>query len=219
MLVTKEHYNNVYYQKNYFQYKESLFSSYIKGLVAQADLKIGSTLLDVGCGQGFFSYLFHKCGIRVIGIDISETAIFLAQRIYGNLGIEFIIGDIMNLNFKRKFDCVFTRSFSLYNTHDFPMKHDVTDILLSHVKNGGTFIFAYNTKLSKSKESKYWIYHTFNDVKKHFSCYGNPKIFFINKVDAIMMRKFAFNVLITKINILISKALGLGGDLVCILKK
>ena len=53
-----------------------------------------------------------------------------------------------------KFDCVFTRSCSLYNTDDFIIRNDTTGYLLTQIKNGGTFIFAYNTNLNPTKKVK-----------------------------------------------------------------
>lgn len=215
----KGYYDRAYEKKNYFGYQEWIYGSYIKGLISQAGLKSGETILDVGCGQGFFSYLFHKGGMRVYALDISKTAIRVAKNAYSSLGMEFAVGDVQAMSFPDRFDCVFTRSCSLYNTDDFPLKHYVTDELLRHVKDGGTFIFAYNTNLSPSKRSESWRYHTLSHVKKHFSRYPNARIFFISKVDTLLVRKYAFSSLVTKVNMFLSRALGLGGDLVCIIRK
>ncbi len=43
------------------------------------DLKKGEKVLDLACGQGFFSREFDKRGARVIGCDISEELITLAK--------------------------------------------------------------------------------------------------------------------------------------------
>lgn len=56
--------------------------------------KKGASVLDVGCGQGFFSYLFRKHGMTVCGIDVSEVGIRAAQNAYGHLGISFVVADI-----------------------------------------------------------------------------------------------------------------------------
>jgi SAM-dependent methyltransferase len=196
-----------------------MFNQYIKGLVSVASLEEGSFLLDVGCGQGFFSYLFHKMHMKVTGIDLSETGIREARNTYGSRGINFLVGDALNTPFSIKFDCVFVRSFALYDTEDFPIKCDVTEALLSNVRRGGTFIFAYNTKLSPKKKSASWRNHTLSDVRRHFSRYPNTRIFFISKVDALLMRKGSFNPFVTKLNMVLSENLGLGGDVVCIFRK
>ena len=89
----KDSYNIKYQEHNYFEYKEYLYNSYIKGLVAESGLKSGNTILDAACGQGLFSYLFHKCGMKVRGVDISVGGINEARNTYGLLGIHFVVGD------------------------------------------------------------------------------------------------------------------------------
>jgi SAM-dependent methyltransferase len=215
----KDWYNRLYQKNNYFGYRQSIYGPYIKGLVSRARVSKGSTILDVGCGQGFFCYLLHKCGMKVYGMDISESGIYSARRTYGLLGIEFVVADFHAFPFQAPFDCVFTRSFSLYNTDDFPWDRSVTDRLLNHVKQGGIFIFVYNTNLDASKKNMTWRYHTLKQVQQHFSVYKNVETFFAVKVDTLLIGKYAFNFLSTGINTVLSRSFSLGGDLVCIVRK
>lgn len=215
----KQWYNTIYLKENCFGYREWVYEPYIRSLVDHSAIKKDSTILDVGCGQGFFSYLFRKCGMRVLGIDISEIAIGKAKEMYGSSGTEFIVGDPLDISFPEKFDCVFARSFSPYNNDDFQINTNVTELLLHHVKEGGTFIFAYNTKLCSRKKSEAWRYHTMAEATNHFSAYCNARTYFISKFDTTVVGKFAFTSFVTRINILLSKGTGLGGDLICILKK
>lgn len=216
MSEVRDHYNIIYSAKNPFRYRQWLYSPYISSLLSFSGLRRGSSVLDVGCGQGFLSYLLHKCGMEVHGIDISETAIRAAEAAYGELGITFALADIHSFATSRTFDCVFVRSCSLYNTDHFPLSDEVTSQLLRHLKENGTFIFVYNTKFSSKCGT--WRYHSLNDVRKHFARYPQAKIFFIEKLDTLIARKYAFNSAFTKINISLSRAFGLGGDLICILK-
>src|SRR5215467_14714665 len=87
-------YNAQYQNNNYFRYSERIYGRYIASLISACGLKEGSMVLDVGCGQGFFSYLLRKCGMNVYGIDISEVGIRMAQSLYGDLGINFAVADI-----------------------------------------------------------------------------------------------------------------------------
>lgn len=219
MAGEKESYDIKYQVNNYFRYKEWIYKYYIQGLVTQSELKSGDTILDAACGQGFFSYLLRNCGLKVYSNDISIGSIRSAKSAYDSLGIHFLVSDILSDPFAIKFDCVFTRSCSLYNDDDFIINHKITDSLLRQVKDGGTFIFAYNTKLNHTPKNKTWRYHSYSDVEQHFSRYTNKKIFFISRMGAILLRKFAFNPVLTKLNMLMSRVFGVGGDLVCILKK
>ena len=63
----------------------------------------GETLLEVGCGTGVFSHYFRQEGLRVIGVDISEDMLAVAQA-KGNT-VQFIQGDAHALPFPdRSFD-------------------------------------------------------------------------------------------------------------------
>ena len=183
-------------------------------------LKKKSSILDAGCGQGFFSYLLDKCGMKVYGLDISESGIRAAKNNYRSSNVEFIVGDIQTIPFiSKEFDCVFIRSCSFYNTDDFSLKNHITDYLLSFVRDGGIFIFLYNTNLGLFKKSTSWRFHTLCDAEKHFSLYPNTRIFLVNKVDTILMKKYTFNPILTKLNTYISNAFGLGCELVCVYRK
>lgn len=52
----------------------------LPNLVRRMDLKKGERVLDLACGQGFFSFEFSKAGAEVIGADISPELIRLAQK-------------------------------------------------------------------------------------------------------------------------------------------
>ena len=211
-------YNRSYEQANYFHYNRWLYQPYVGSLVSYCGLKKGSSVLDVGCGQGFFAYLFQRCGMRVHGVDMSETGIRVAQQSYGASGITFAVADIETATFPERFDCVFVRSFSLYNNDQFPKEFAVTDILLRHLNPGGTLIFAYNSNFS-SKVSKTWRYHSLADVREHFSHYEHARVFFLNRFTSFLFRTHALTPVGSSCNALLSRKLGLGGDLICILRK
>ena len=113
------HYNRQYQTPNVFGYREWLYDRYISSLIRACGLKPGGSVLDVGCGQGLFSYLFQKNGMTVHGIDISEAGIRSAEAAYGHLNISFAVADVESKVFEQQFDCVFARGLSLYNRADF----------------------------------------------------------------------------------------------------
>ena len=211
------HYDVKYRDANYFRYRRGLYAPYVSTLVRACGLPAGSSVLDVGCGQGFFSYLFHAHGMRVTGVDVSETGIQTAERLYGRRGITFAVADVRTARFPERFDCVFVRSCSLHNTATFPADDATTRALLSHVKPGGAFIFAYNSKFS-SKSSPTWRYHSLADVRAHFGRYPDARVFFSTRVDTWLLGRWALTPLVTRLNVLTSRLSGVGGDLLCILK-
>ncbi len=65
--------------------------------------------LDLGCGTGTNSIYLAQCGLAVVGVDFSPTAIELAREKARKAGavIEFRIGDVTHLDFLREpFDFV-----------------------------------------------------------------------------------------------------------------
>jgi SAM-dependent methyltransferase len=211
-------YNESYKRENYFHYQSWVYAPYISSLIAYSGLKKESSVLDVGCGQGFFSSLFNKYGMRVHGIDLSEAGVEMARNQYGRPGLAFSVEDVETARFAEPFDCVFVRSCSLYNTKVFAVQKEVTHGLLKHLKTGGTFIFVYNSNFS-SKESLKWRYHTLEDMRKHFAEYPDAHIFFQNRIITYLLGTYSFSPLVTRFNILLSRLSGLGGDLICILRK
>jgi ubiquinone/menaquinone biosynthesis C-methylase UbiE len=51
----------------------------LPNMVRLLDIKKGMTLLDLACGQGFFSRIFADMGARVIGVDSAEALIQIAK--------------------------------------------------------------------------------------------------------------------------------------------
>ena len=58
-------------------------------------LKQGQSLLDVGCGTGYFTQRFHQVGLQVTGLDADEAMIDFANEKHSE--IDFISGSAMEL--------------------------------------------------------------------------------------------------------------------------
>lgn len=52
----------------------------LPNLLRRMDIRQGERVLDVACGQGFFTREFHKAGARVTGVDISKELVALARK-------------------------------------------------------------------------------------------------------------------------------------------
>ncbi|MEC4682849.1 MAG: class I SAM-dependent methyltransferase [Nitrospirota bacterium] len=64
----------------------------------------GTTLLDVGCGTGFFTRLFAEDGFETVGIDPDPGYLTLAKSRQKNQGM-YLQGDVRSLPFRnRSFD-------------------------------------------------------------------------------------------------------------------
>lgn len=53
----------------------------LPNLLRLMEIKKGETILDLACGQGFFSREFLKSGAKVMGVDVSRELIHLAREL------------------------------------------------------------------------------------------------------------------------------------------
>lgn len=56
-------------------------------------------ILDMGCGEGYGSYLLAEAGAKVIGIDISEEAVRHARDKYVRENLSYRVMDVTHLDF------------------------------------------------------------------------------------------------------------------------
>jgi len=68
----------------------------------------GESLLDVGCGTGYFSFYFHRLELKVTGLDTSDEMLDVARsKIKEKRNIEFISGEATKIPFPdNSFDIV-----------------------------------------------------------------------------------------------------------------
>jgi len=67
----------------------------------------GLDVVDVACGEGFYTRLLRHAGAaRCVGVDLSEGMVALAraQEAEAPLGIEYVVGDGRELPFEGEFD-------------------------------------------------------------------------------------------------------------------
>lgn len=73
----------------------------VRTMLSYLDVQPGQTLLDCGCGMGFYllvlSELFPSC--RLSGVDCDQKALGHAQRYLAGRGIALLRGDIHHLSF------------------------------------------------------------------------------------------------------------------------
>jgi ubiquinone/menaquinone biosynthesis C-methylase UbiE len=72
----------------------------LPNLLRLLEIKRGETILDLACGQGFFSRAFKSAGAKVIGVDVSQELIDLAKkhRTYSSSDPELVEGESRSLS-------------------------------------------------------------------------------------------------------------------------
>ena len=99
-----EWYGSLLDEKNTYQ-RELI----LPNLTSRMNIQKGETILDLACGEGFFSREFYKRGANVIGVDISRELIEIAKKkleqnkLSTKRKIEFFTSPASRLNFIK--DC------------------------------------------------------------------------------------------------------------------
>lgn len=101
---------------HYDKWYETKMGSYVDKVETDCALNLfkvkkGMKILDIGCGTGNFSIKLAKMGCKVVGIDISEEMLNIAEEKAKkeDLDIEFYNMDVYDLKFEKEtFDGVFS---------------------------------------------------------------------------------------------------------------
>lgn len=88
----------------YSEYLETTQDSYqrqviLPNLLRVLDIKSGMRVLDIACGQGFFSREFAQAGAQVVGADIAKDLIAQAKQLPGI--IEYHVAPANKLDFAK----------------------------------------------------------------------------------------------------------------------
>lgn len=96
----------------------AIFSDFTVAILKRRDIR---SLLDVGCGMGYMAERLRReiPGLsRVVGLDISETAIARATEMFPD--IEFVSGTLETLSIEDRFDVVVSKDVLWYVLDNLP---------------------------------------------------------------------------------------------------
>lgn len=102
----------------------------------------GKSVLDLGCGEGYFARRFRELGAeRVVGVDISPAMISLAKaRERENpLGVAYICADVADLSAVGEFDIVAAAYLLHYSRTEQEMRR-MCENIFRHLPAGGRFV-------------------------------------------------------------------------------
>ncbi len=118
----------------------------------------GSKILDVATGTGKQAFAFARKGYEVIGIDLSEAMLKVANKKnkYGN--VKFEVGDATNLPFEDNSYDICCVSFGL---HDMPLsiREKALKEMVRVTKTKGMMVIV-DYALPKRKIARFLIYHS-----------------------------------------------------------
>jgi 2-polyprenyl-3-methyl-5-hydroxy-6-metoxy-1,4-benzoquinol methylase len=99
----------------------------------------GERILDIGCGDGYYNKLIAKKGAKVVGIDIHEKRLSIAQTYRANKDIEFLYMDAEKMDFP---DAYFDKVMSLCVIEHLSNDDLVMQNISKAIKPGGDFVFS-----------------------------------------------------------------------------
>jgi len=181
--------------------------SFIKSLIAKFNIKSGSDLIDIGCGNGLYAMLFRKHGIQITAVDISNNAIRYCINRYGKEVADWTCSDALELDYNETFDYGFCNFFTLFNMFDTPQQGTkYVDKIMKYIKKGGTLFFIWYSDLTAVRfglaNNRFAIMNfTMRQLECLFSAF-KLESYAIDSMARlpIYLKKYAFNKFITRLS-------------------
>lgn len=109
-------------------------------------------LLDVGCGDGFWTSIFRELGFDATGVDLSPGGIEAARSRYPGIRFEVADADAPLAFDPAFFDVVFCRAISHFGEPDLenPRVTSLIDRLMALLTPGGVLLASYHTTRDRS---------------------------------------------------------------------
>ena len=139
-----------YYQSIILDDKYQAFTDYILALVNKnVKAKRG---IDVGCGTGIFTRKLKKAGYDVVGVDLSNEMIMVAdeETARQNLRINYQIQDVKNLKTFEKVGFI-TAVNDVFNYFESKHLQKAFSAVSKCLEKGGAFIFDISTEYKLEK--------------------------------------------------------------------
>jgi len=162
-------YDAMYPDRDFVHFSQD--EKYVRFLVSKLRNPETSSVLDVGCGRGYWSRLFKENGVgHVVGIDVSQVGLRTAREAISD--VEFALADATRLPYAdQSFDMMFCQGLCIFATDDLStIKTDALE-LLRCLKDDGLFFFASATNLS-GKWKGSWLQHKQSTVVDFFRSLG-----------------------------------------------
>ncbi|MFD2045470.1 class I SAM-dependent methyltransferase [Ornithinibacillus salinisoli] len=119
-------------------HKEVFLTPTLLSLLEKVENK---SILDAGCGEGYFSRILARSGANVIAVDYSKRMLEIAQeRTSKDIIIDYQYGNCEDLHFLQ--DCTFDVIVSNMVMHDLAKYEKAFQEMYRLLKNGGSFVFS-----------------------------------------------------------------------------
>lgn len=135
-------FDSPYYHLLYKNHDDTEAEKFVLALVQKLNLNLNSKILDVACGKGRHSKMFHQLGYDVTGIDLSNNSINFAKQ-FEDEKLHFAQWD-MRQTFRENYFDVAVNLFSSFGY--LPTEEDnltALKAITSNLRNDGTLVLDY----------------------------------------------------------------------------
>lgn len=190
----EKHYNKIAsaYDKleSYNPRKHILISKIFTDVVGDV---CGLSVLDLGCGSGFFSRLAKKQGAKfVLGIDISEKQLHFARKKSKKAGLKIVYekGDAFNIQVKELFDIVIA-GFTLSYAGRKSILQQALDNIYKHLKPGSKLFAVVSNPTNPLRDQKI-IYRVSASINKNLVDGSKLRCEFYDKEGRLLCYDYKF---------------------------
>ena len=190
--------------KPYFYHHEPREKRFLGALMAKFGIAPGQEILDIGCGNGFYSRMFADKGLKVTGVDRSEKAIEFCEKQHG-ARCHWICDDAFSLDLEERFDYAFCFWFMYFNAfEDLNQAAAEARRLMRYVRPGGKLFFLWHSDLTAVRlppERFSVMNYTLPQLKRLFLDYDNQAYAVDSSANLCrVLGRLAFNRYVTRLS-------------------
>lgn len=197
--------NKITYDKIAPMYAEQYSNDFSDSVYIDFFLKSlkGKEVLDAGCGAGQFSAYMASFDKNVLGIDNSKKMIELAKSAFNNC--EFLCEDVLNLNYKNKFDGILADNLLLHFStpqckkaieNFYNALNDDGLLLVSLLEGRGEGFVKQPIDENLRTYIKFYMYKEFEDIIDEY--FSIKKVWTIEKIGSFSMAEKRIFMLLNK---------------------
>ena len=143
------------YHKTVGETGDSYHRTYVNPVLFEilGDVK-GLSILDLACGQGYLSRILARKGANVVGVDLSEKMLEIAQASENSepLGVKYILGSSADMSAIA--DASMDHVVSTFGFHDIKEMESTMEECGRVLKEGGKLVFAIPHPLAYARRSE-----------------------------------------------------------------
>jgi len=181
-------------------------------------------VLDVGCGNGHYSFLFEICGAEVVGFDYNAQLIEENHR-KANLNKSCIQFLTVDGNYPERyftdttFDIVFMSGFSLFATD---ISHQLMNKYLKLLSHNGILVFIQNSDQGGNIRKTHIRNYNIDYLKNEFcqlNCNIENVFFYDRHIAGRVLHQYVFSGISTKVHSIFTKLTRIPCNIVLIISQ